>query len=170
MSALLLEEAMDPSKLFSEHTYPTALSIVLLLAIGGGLKLFFDRFFKKWDLYHDKLGAVDQHMVANTASSTALKESVDRLNTTITDQRITSMQAKVDGLASGIDKAVAEMREHRDQAHRDQAHRSVVVPGHAQVMQQQVMAPAMNVTPVPQPPTSQRGTMPTWSGQPSQIG
>ncbi len=73
--------SMSPEaiKVFSEHTFPIALSIVLLVAIGLGGRAFFDRFFRKWDEYHAQMKHNDQHIVANTASNDALKGSVDQL-------------------------------------------------------------------------------------------
>jgi hypothetical protein len=103
----------DPIRIFSEHTFPIALSIVLLLAIFAGAKVFFDRFFKKWDDYHVRMDKVDLHMVANTSSNDALRGSVDKLTVTIQDRRVEEMRDELNGLKSTVDRAVTEMQEHR---------------------------------------------------------
>lgn len=103
----------DPIRIFSEHTFPVALSIVLLLAIFAGAKIFFDRFFKKWDEYHQRMEKVDQHLVANTSSNDALRGSVDKLTVTIQDRRVEEMRDELNGLKSTVDRAVTEMQEHR---------------------------------------------------------
>jgi hypothetical protein len=108
-------------RIFSDHTFPIALSIVLLLAIGLGGRMFFDRFFKKWDDYHAQMKSVDQHLVANTASNDALKGSVDKLSAVIQDRRVdelkdkvSDMQGEVGGLKATVERAVTELQEHRN--------------------------------------------------------
>jgi hypothetical protein len=111
----------DAIRIFSEHTFPVALSIVLLLAIGFGGKSFFDRFFKKWDEYHLQMKSVDQHLVANTSSNDALKGSVDKLSAVIQDRRVDELKGEVGGLKgevgglrTTVDRAITELQEHRN--------------------------------------------------------
>lgn len=108
-------------RLFSDHTFPIALSIVLLLAIGFGGRMFFDRFFKKWDDYHVQMKSVDQHLVANTASNESLKGSVDKLSAVIQDRRVDELKGEVNdmrgefgGLKATVERAVTELQEHRN--------------------------------------------------------
>jgi hypothetical protein len=138
--------SMTPEALrvFSDHTFPIALSIVLLLAIGLGGRTFFDRFFKKWDDYHAQMKQVDAHLVANTASNESLKGSVDKLSAVIQDRRVDELKAEVNdmkgefgGLRATVDRAVIELQEHRNISRASQVSVVGVAPVPPPVVHQQ---------------------------------